>query len=328
LNRTPGAHQFLKEQTGRLRSQLARTEAELKDLKNATGLSAPDGQRQILVNRIGRLQDELLQTAALAAATEAEVRLLRAKLASLPKTQVTAQVQNAPNPATDQMRGQLYALQLKEREMLTRLPEQHPEMQLLRQQVESAKAALAKEEATRDQVTTGPNRMFEEAQLALLKLEPVLASLKARADVLQTQLHEEQGKVTALNESSFRIHKLEREYELQETAYRKYAENQEHAQIDHALQMERITNVSILQPATNDPKPVGLRRLLILVLGLLFAVAGSFALAFVLDYLDPSIKSPEDLEKQLGLLALASIPRQCPAVRPVSSLITNGLASE
>src|SRR5262249_4257786 len=91
LNRTPGADQFLTEQTDRLRGQLARLENELRDLKNETGLFAPEVQRQAVVARLARLQDELLQAATATTATEAEAQSLRDKLAALPQTQVTAQ---------------------------------------------------------------------------------------------------------------------------------------------------------------------------------------------------------------------------------------------
>ena len=64
LNRTRGSHQFFADQTGRLRDELARRETELRDLKNKTGLASPDDQRQLLVVRIGRLEDDLLSTEA------------------------------------------------------------------------------------------------------------------------------------------------------------------------------------------------------------------------------------------------------------------------
>jgi uncharacterized protein involved in exopolysaccharide biosynthesis len=324
LNRTPGAHQFIKEQTSRLFEQLARTETELRDLKNKTGVSFPEGERQLRVTRIGRIEDELLQVSASVTATETEIRLLRERLAGLPKTQVTAQVKNAPNNPSDMMRGQLYALQLKEREMLARYPEQHPEMRMLREQIEAAKAALGKQGDSPDQITTGPNRTYEEAQLALIRQEPVLGALKTRADTLRAQLQQERAKLQIFNEDSLRIRKLEREYDLQEAEYRKYAENLEQAQIDHALQAQRITNVGVIQPATYDPNPVGFRRLLILALCLAFAVVGSWALPFLLDRRDRSLKRPEDLEQRLGLAALASIPHLGGAPPPLHAPAGNG----
>src|SRR5262249_42507374 len=61
LNRTPGALHFLEEQTTRLRARLASAEEELRALKDRTGIASPEAQRQVLVTRIGRLRDELLQ---------------------------------------------------------------------------------------------------------------------------------------------------------------------------------------------------------------------------------------------------------------------------
>jgi uncharacterized protein involved in exopolysaccharide biosynthesis len=327
LNRAPGAHKFLTDQTTRLLQQLAHTEGELSNLKNKTGISFPEGERQIRVTRIGRIEDELLQVSATAAATEGEIRLLRERLASLPKTQVTSQVKNAANSAADLMRGQLYALQLKEREMLTKMPEQHPEMRLLREQIESAKAALAKQDLARDQVTTGPSRMYEETQLALLRQEPVLGSLKIKADSLRAQLREERAKLNTFNDDSMRVRKLERECDLQEAEYRKYVENLEQAQIEHALQMQRITNVSVIQPATYDPNPLSFRRLLLLVLSLAFALLCGIALPLLLDRWDHSVKRPEDLEHKLGLGVLATIPDLADSPVPLAGLAGNGRSS-
>ena len=64
INRTHGSHEFFAEQTRRLGQQLSRREVELRDLKSATGLASPAAQRQQIVARVGRLEDELLQTEA------------------------------------------------------------------------------------------------------------------------------------------------------------------------------------------------------------------------------------------------------------------------
>jgi len=60
LNRAHGSHQFFADQTRRLHDQLAGREAELRDLKNKTGLASPDAQRKMIVARVGRLEDDLL----------------------------------------------------------------------------------------------------------------------------------------------------------------------------------------------------------------------------------------------------------------------------
>src|SRR5439155_6681219 len=216
----------------------------------------------ILVNRMGRLQDELLQTTGALAAAEAEVRLLREKLSGLSPTQITARIKGIRNEAADNMRGQLYTLQLRELELSQRHPDGHPELKRLHQQAAAAKEVLGREEQEREQFQEGPSRLYEEAQLALLKDEPMLSSLRAKADSLRAQLDQQRAEFKALNENTLRIARLEREFGLQESHYRKYAENLEQAQIDRALEVERISNISVVQPATLEIEPVQPRLLL------------------------------------------------------------------
>jgi succinoglycan biosynthesis transport protein ExoP len=53
--------------------------------------------------------------------------------------------------------------------------------------------------------------------------------------------------------------------------------------------------------------PVSPNRVLILLLGIVVGIAGGFGIVFLLDYLDPSVKSV-DVLKSLGVTILAVIP--------------------
>src|SRR5207245_1344504 len=137
-----------------------------------------------------------------------------------------------------------------------------PELQRLRQNAAAAKEILSRDEQDRQQVQEGPSRVYEEAQLALLREEPVLSSLRAKAESLRAQLDQQRAELKTLNENSLRVNRQEREFGLQESHYRRYAENLEQAQIDRALEAERITNISVVQPATYEIEPVQPRLLL------------------------------------------------------------------
>jgi uncharacterized protein involved in exopolysaccharide biosynthesis len=291
LNRSPGAHHFLAEQTARCRAEVTRAEEQLRDLKTETGLIAPEVQRQVLVNRLGRLQDELLQTTSTLAATEAEVRLLREKLAGLTPMHVTARTKGIRNEAVENMRGQLYALQMRELESTLKYPEGHPDLQRVHQQAAAARDILRREEQEREQLTEGPNRIYEETELALLKEEPVLASLRAKVESLKAQWEQQRAECKSLNENILRLTRLEREFGLQESHYRRYAENLEQSQIDRALAAERISNVSVVQPATYDIEPVQPRLLVNFGLGLCMALLGSVGLSVQLDRRETPLKT-------------------------------------
>ncbi len=69
MNRTTGSREFFDQQLQRLRQDLVKSEEQLRDLKNETGISSPDDQRKLIVERIGRLEDQWLESASEASAS-------------------------------------------------------------------------------------------------------------------------------------------------------------------------------------------------------------------------------------------------------------------
>jgi uncharacterized protein involved in exopolysaccharide biosynthesis len=283
VNRTPGAFRLLAQQAARLDERVKKTEEELRGLKSQIGVVSPEAQRQILAARVGRLDDELLQAAANLDAAEAEAGALEKRLAALPKTQVTAAMKGMPNQAADQMRAQLYTLQIKEQELLARYPEEHPEVKLIRKQTAAAKELLAREEATRAQTTSGPSKVHEDLQQALVRKQAEIVALRTRRRSLLAQQEQERGALKSFLSDELRIARLQRGLDLDVTQQRKYAESLEQGRIDQALQSERISNISVVQTATHDVKPVRPRWSINLGFGLLFAVAGSAGLALFME---------------------------------------------
>jgi len=87
-----------------------------------------------------------------------------------------------------------------------------------------------------------------------------------------------------------------------------YLRKQEEARISDALDRQRISNVVVAEPAAVPflPQP---RWLFALLGGGLFAALSSIALAFAVDYWDPSFRTPEEVESFLGSPVVAAIPR-------------------
>ena len=83
----------------------------------------------------------------------------------------------------------------------------------------------------------------------------------------------------------------------------------EQARIDQELATGRISNVNVVQPATLVAKPSNPRVPLILLAGLLLASVGGVCVAFAAEFLDPSLKTSEQVESELGIPVLFSVPR-------------------
>ena len=95
-----------------------------------------------------------------------------------------------------------------------------------------------------------------------------MASLRAQSGQLKTQLAAVRGELGKLNADELRLAETQREVDLLDADYRKYSANLEQARIDQQLETERMSNVSVVQPASYEPRPVRPRVALNLLLGL------------------------------------------------------------
>ena len=79
-------------------------------------------------------------------------------------------------------------------------------------------------------------------------------------------------------------------------------------QVSARLSGTRTSNISIIDPAEVPESPVSPRKKMNVILALLIGLFGGVGLCFVLEYLDNTVKGPEDAEKMTGLPSLGVIP--------------------
>ena len=117
-----------------------------------------------------------------------------------------------------------------------------------------------------------------------------------------------QHKLAKLNGGSVPIDEIERRVALLKENYLTYAKNLEIARIDEELRHQRISNVNLIQGASFVLKPIGPRRLILVLLGVFLALTAALATALGSEVLDQSFKSAEEVEQQLEIPVLLSIP--------------------
>lgn len=321
LNRTPGSHEFLTAQAGEVKSTLTKTEEALRTLKNESAVSSIGDQQHLLETRLGALHDKLLAAEAEERETSAEVAKLQSAIKDLPETLVSAKVEGHANEAADLMRQQLFTLEIREKELLNKYQDDNFLVKDIRRQIENVKTILTKENASRTQTTTSTSLTYETLRLNLVTKQSTLAALEAKIAAVRGQLEETHTQIAKLNDRSLDISRLEREAAVQESTYRKYAENLDQTRLDEALEEERITNVVVAQAPTFEDRIARPRKLINYALGILFATVASFAVAILAEYLDRSVRTPEQVEDELGLPTLISLPRFAESSRAVTTSV-------
>ena len=172
--------------------------------------------------------------------------MMQTTLSGLPKTLIRTKISGYSGNPIDYIQQRLHDLQLKEQDLLSNFTEKNQQVQEVRREIAEARGLLNKEGATHAQVT----------QLAMLTEKATVSELQGKAKALKGELAQAQRELQVLNDNEMRITQLEREIDIQKGNYRNYSEKLEQTRIDRALEVGKISNISIVQPATYPVKPI------------------------------------------------------------------------
>lgn len=206
------------------------------------------------------------------------------------------------------MRQELFKLQIRRAELLAKHSANHPSVQQIERQMEQSRNILVEAEKQTTESVMGRNSVYDETKIELVKKEPQLISLRTKAAELQSQLADVKKQLEKFNNDETKFVEIQRAVAIGDQTYRKYKRNLEQAEIDNSLESQELSNLSVAQVATVNPKPIRPNKLINLALGLVAGVFGGCALAVLLEYFDPSLRTQEDIESALDLPVVASIP--------------------
>lgn len=283
LYRNPGAVEFFTEQSKLLGDKLRGTEDQIVEIKGRVGVTSIEEEQRLLLARASALEEDLQKTQQSIASGRVEIEAMRKQLAALPPKIVVEQSTGHPQLATDAMREQLYALETEEKGLQAELTEEHFRLRQVRDKLADMRKIFEQQQAQRTQTTEGPNRAFEQVKGSLLARESEVAALEERRRVTEPQLAEIRQRLDALNRAEVQLANLERDRELQQADYLKYARSLEQVRIDQALEAEHISNLGIAQPPSVDRTPVGPNRVLILAMAAIMAVTAGIGYALAAE---------------------------------------------
>lgn len=123
---------------------------------------------------------------------------------------------------------------------------------------------------------------------------------------LEDQLSKLEGKVSGLNDKEFKAEALQRIVDTQRQSHDAFLQRLTEMgtlSADTISQIARI--VDYASPSTGPSRP---KKIRIVALAVILALGGGIGLAFLLDTLDSTLRTHEDVELRLGLPVLATVP--------------------
>jgi succinoglycan biosynthesis transport protein ExoP len=289
IYRTSGAVDFFDEQIEVARENLDQLETALKDYREQEALLSYDEQQLILLKKLNEFETSLTAVRKDIISTESKLAKVRQYWSS-PLQPLVPSMEIREEPVIKEMHDRLISLRLNLNELLTKYTENHREVQRVREEISLAEADLRKE-----------------VERVIDLQETSLSALRAEEDALRSTVNMLYTEVKSLPEKELTISKLQRAIDNHKEVYSMLMLKREEARVTEASD-RRLANVSVISPATLPERPIKPRKGLLLLVGCLIGLIGGFGLAFVLEFMDHSLRTSEDVEHYLDLPVLASIP--------------------
>jgi succinoglycan biosynthesis transport protein ExoP len=281
---TQQASKFLGEQISSLGESLSTKEAELQEYSQAKNLYFLSEKESAAVSKFSDINQ---------AYTEAQIDRINAEsnYRELKNLQIDSLPQFIDNTVLQDLRTEYVRLKNEYEEKSKFFKPDYPDMLKLRAKLDSMKSELESE------IDKGKGVAQTEYRTALNK-----------ESSLKQLLEQQKADVAQMNSDAILYNNLKIEVENMRKLLDSLEERQKETLVSASLGELKTTNISIIDKAEPPLNPVYPKKKLSLILAFIIGLFGGVGLCFVLEYVDNTVKSPEDSEKLAGLPSLGVVP--------------------
>lgn len=282
---TNSAGDFLQKRVAELQSQIRNGEERLSNYGKTHQILSLDASQNTVVDRLTGLNKQLLEAENERKQAEAAYNAAKAPGAA------SALAEGDAKQLTD-ITGKLAELRQKRAQLLVENTEEWPEVKEVNQQI----AVLEK------QLQESKNRGVT---VIVTNLETRYRQAVAQEQSLRSAFNQQRGETLTQNEAAINYRIIQQEIETNKTLLDSLLKTSKENDV---VMAGTPNNIHIVDYAIAPDYPIGPQRLRSVLLASLLSLAFGIGLSLFLEYMDDTLRSPEDVEKMLRLPALAVIP--------------------
>lgn len=300
---------FLQERVTTLQSDIKTDELQLAELKKNSGIINLDAEQTLVINTLAGLNKQLLEAENFRKNAEAQYNAVKdepAKIRSLAEAENIRYITERETAITtlrNNVDQQVTQLKAEKEKLLTEFQPGAIEI------VEIDKKIGALNRGLQEAIDRNSKELKEfrdrTTETILSNLRTRFLQAKEQEDKVRVAFNKQYDAAQGQNGDAINIRLLE-----QKIATNKgFLENLTKQQSENDVVAQGSeNNISIAEIGIPQETPVGPRRLMSVIAALFVSLFFGAGLSLVLEYLDDTIKTPEEAEKFLRLPALAAIP--------------------
>ena len=156
-----------------------------------------------------------------------------------------------------------------------------------------------------DQIKTLDSQIVDELQLITKRAQADFELAKQTEDGIRKQFDEQQASAAKLNDVAIQFAVLSEDAMSRKMLYEDLSTKLQEANISAGI---KATNITIVSPARTQSEPIRPKPELYLPLGVLFGLLLGLAVAYMIDNLDRTVSTPEEVEEITGRPVIGIIP--------------------
>jgi succinoglycan biosynthesis transport protein ExoP len=278
---TMQASEWLQNQLNDLQIKVEKSQEALVKFQRENNVVGLDDKQNTIVTKLDDLNKEATAAQADRVIKEAQYQLTRSgNLDALPELSANSLIQDFRRQEAD-LRRQLA-------QATVQFGPSYPKVIELNNQLLDIQATI------RNEVDRIVSRKAAEYRAAV-----------ARESMLQSALSSQTKAVSSLNEKAIEYFALKRESDTNRNLYEGLLTKLKEAAVTSGLKSSNVRVVDVARPPDRPSKPNIPRNV---VMGLMLGVVGGISLAFILEALDNTVRTPDQVELISGLPSLGIIP--------------------
>ena len=284
MSSTRYALEWMSKKAEEEKSKLEKSERALQDYMRANDIVTLQDKIAITPEKLSEFNTQLIQA-------ETRRKELESLYRTIKKTPI-ADAETIPaissDPTVASLRSEILNAEQNIEELAKKFGQKHPTMIRAREDLKTLK------EKREQQIRRVIQSIKNEYELA-----------KSKEEGLRSALSSSKNEALSLNEKFIQYGVLSREVETNRQLYDALIKRIKEQSVTEEIQ---TVNVWVVEKAQIPKSPVRPKKSLNILLGIIVGLFGGVGLTFFFDYLDNTIKSPDDVETRLGLAVLGMVP--------------------